>query len=577
MFRIIQKYLVVLILLSIILASSWALFRSDFFRVHDFTQGARIVEMTAGLKDGHFPVIWSSNLGYGYGMPLFEFYAPLPYYVGSLLYIIGFSLIDSIKLLMLLTAVGTTIGGYVLGKRLFGITGGLLVSAALTLAPYRAVNLFVRGAVSEAWGIMCLPFILLGIIKTVKGEKNGWLILLGSITVLLLSHNLTALVFLPFSILFGLMYVLLESKSDKKIKKYFWNIVLKLAALYGLAVLLSSFYTVPALLEKDFTRLEPTILADYFNYKLHFLSLRQFFIENWGYGGSTYGPLDDISFYLGFGQLLGLFLSGYIVLKAVAGILQKKGTLSLEKHTIFYLFFIVILAVSLLMTTAKLEFIWELFPALEFLQFPWRYLSAATVFLALAIGSLPALLQNKLLKFGYGLFLLLLMIVMNSKYFQPEIFRSDLSDYFYSDENKLRTEMSNTLPDYIPIQIQQKVIEPAALRGHVLYCQVIENCVISYKILDDKVHIKRIAVTSHTDQQLVFAIADFPGWSADIDGVKTAVTQSDEGFVQVSVPAGEHTVSIQLKQTPVRQFGLWLTIVGVGVSSGIFFWYHKKK
>ena len=87
-----------------------------------------------------------------YGMPLFEFYAPLPYYVGSFFYLLGFSHINSVKAIILITSIFTAIGAYLLGRKLFGTTGGLLVSAAVTLAPYRAVNLFVRGAISEAMG-----------------------------------------------------------------------------------------------------------------------------------------------------------------------------------------------------------------------------------------------------------------------------------------------------------------------------------------------------------------------------------------------------------------------------------------
>lgn len=561
----------------IIFTTSWSLFRSDFFRFHDFTQGARIVEMTNALQDAHFPVIWSANLGYGYGMPLFEFYAPLPYYIGSLFYILGFSLINSIKAIIFIPSFFTAIGAYFLGKKLFGNLGGLLTSAAITLAPYRAVNLFVRGAVSEAWGIMFLPFILLGIIKVIKNEKYGWVLLVSSIFGLLISHNLTALIFLPLSVLFGAGYLFLEARASKKIKKQFLSIVIKITGIYALAVILSSIYSIPAILEKNFTRLDSTILAEYFDFKLHFVGIRQFFVENWGFGGSTYGPMDEISFYLGFGQLIGLFLSGYILVKSVINSVRKQEKLKLQRNTILYTGLITLLVTSLFMTNNRSLPIWSVVTPLSYLQFPWRYLSAAIIFLGLAVGSLTTILQNKILRYGYAFILIAVLLIGNANYFQPEEFSSNLDEYYYSDVNKLRSQMSDTLPDYIPIQINQDKIRPIALDGHVMYCQALQSCKFEFEILEDKVNKKVVRVQLEKDGNIVFAIADFPGWTTFIDGQKIPHQQSPEGFVQVEVNAGNHEIRLELLNSDIRRIANLISIFGLLVFAYIFFWYHKKQ
>src|SRR5438034_4789314 len=59
------------------------LFHSGFFPVHDNAQVSRVYEMTRAIADGMFPVRWSNDFGYGYGYPVFNFYAPLAYYIGS--------------------------------------------------------------------------------------------------------------------------------------------------------------------------------------------------------------------------------------------------------------------------------------------------------------------------------------------------------------------------------------------------------------------------------------------------------------------------------------------------------------
>src|SRR5688572_3917950 len=90
---------VVVLLVLVALASSWSLFKPGFFRVHDYVHAARIAEMTRALQEGQFPVRWSGNFGYGYGMPLFEFYAPLPFYVGAGLYWLGLPIVTVLKVL----------------------------------------------------------------------------------------------------------------------------------------------------------------------------------------------------------------------------------------------------------------------------------------------------------------------------------------------------------------------------------------------------------------------------------------------------------------------------------------------
>jgi uncharacterized membrane protein len=187
----------------VIVISSLALLRPTLFRVHDYVHGARIAELTRSAQAGHLPVRWTANFGYGYGMPLFEFYAPLPYYVGGLIYWLSNDLLLASKALFVIPNIVTVIGAYLLGKALYGRKGGVIVATAYALAPYRAVNLFVRGAISESWAIMVLPFILwagvsllrlLGNKSEAKQVRQKWLWLVFSLVVLFLSHNLTIII-----------------------------------------------------------------------------------------------------------------------------------------------------------------------------------------------------------------------------------------------------------------------------------------------------------------------------------------------------------------------------------------------
>src|SRR4030042_5981597 len=88
--------------LILILPTLWPLFRSDFFRMHDFTHVARLVELNVALKDGQIPPRWASDFGWGYGMPLFHFYPPLSYYLAEIFYWLGLSAVTAIKLIFAL-------------------------------------------------------------------------------------------------------------------------------------------------------------------------------------------------------------------------------------------------------------------------------------------------------------------------------------------------------------------------------------------------------------------------------------------------------------------------------------------
>ena len=91
-------FIAILILLSYFSFSH--LFISGFFPIHDDTQVARVFGMGKALSDGVFPVRWIEDLGYGYGYPIFNFYAPLSYYFGGFLNILGFDALTSTKIMI---------------------------------------------------------------------------------------------------------------------------------------------------------------------------------------------------------------------------------------------------------------------------------------------------------------------------------------------------------------------------------------------------------------------------------------------------------------------------------------------
>lgn len=591
-----KKLVVICFLTLIFFASSWSLFAPKFFRVHDYTHAARISQMTQALTDGHFPVRWTQDFGYGYGMPLFEFYAPLPYYVGSLLYWLGLEMVLTLKILFGLCSLGTLLGAYYLGKKISGDLGGIVVSAALTLAPYRALNLFVRGALSEAWAIMALPWILLGIIEVIdhgmgktdrSTEKRSWMALIISLCVLFLSHNLTTMMFVPISGIFALLYwlhlVFLSKEKNSRQTQFQLSLksFYKLASAYILAFALSAFYLVPAFLEKGFTKVEQFVLGGYFDYRLHFLYIRQFFIPNWGYGGSAWGVDDDISFFLGYGQWLALgivvCMGGVILIRSSYSSMVNSGKRpelfkSMRESKIFWLFSSgFLLGVSLFLSLIKSQFIWDALPLLSFIQFPWRWLSVAIVFVSLLTAVPILFLRGRAVRIFYAWAGVALIIGTNFYYFRPEKYLENATDYYYTDSDLIRKNMSSILEDYVPKQMAENLIPQEGLLNEVSETDQETDSLpnqehirkIEYEILLDSTNKKLIRTNFQNEQLLDINLADFPGWMVELDGKSFLHTRGEIGNIQILVPSGEHLVGIRFGYTPVRLLSDGLSFIGI--------------
>lgn len=568
-----KRILTYLSLLLIILGASWALFKPEFFRVHDYVHAARVVEMSRALQDGHIIPRWSQNFGFGYGMPLFEFYAPLPYFVGSLLFLLGIPMIVVLKMLFVICNIFTAIGSYKLGKQLDGRVGGIVAATLLTLAPYRAVNLYVRGALSEAWGIMAIPWIFYGIILVFKKVNYGWWIITLATTVLLLSHNLTSIITLPsilFVVLFGILSLIVytfQTKNSRKLVLHhvFQQSLIVVASLL-LAVGLSSFYTLPAVAEKQFTKVEQAVTTGYFEYGLHFLYLRQFLMDDWGYGGSSWGPEDDISFYFGTTQIICLIFAAItFTIISLNKIKSKKNSIKQTHILLIGLIASVALVFNIFMTTPKSAFVWESISSLEFIQFPWRWLSAAIVWIAI-LGSVSfSLITKTKARIVLAGMVIVVSVLLNGRYFQPEKYLPDFNSMYYTDAETISKSMSNILYDYMPEKVPITIIPPQQFVSCFIENVNFEQGCQTSTILLDRVQEKLFTIKTTEETKVTIALADFPGWEVEVNGKPIEHTANDNGLIQFMVPKGEPTVGVYFGSTPVRTFADTLTFISFAI------------
>lgn len=551
---VLKKYTAPILLSLILLGTSWSLLHPQLFKVHDFVHAARVAEMARGIADGQIPVRWSANFGYGYGMPLFEFYAPSPYFFGAVLWLAKVPIDIVVKLLFFVPSLITVVAAYRLGKIWFPTLGAVLVSAAITLAPYRAVNLFVRGAVAEAWGMAFFVVALLAVSLVVRREKRASLLLITGLVGMVLSHNLTTLIAVLPLIIWTLTMIAAESAGPHFKSNQFWNsvwLVSKrslpiLIASALLAVGLTAFYWLPALAEKQFTQMETTILTGYFDYNLHFLYIRQFFQPFWGYGGSSWGPDDGISFFLGYAVLLGFFLTCISMVRHFW--LKLGSTTASANYKLLILFSscILLLLYSTFLSIQRSQNVWEFLPFLHILQFPWRFLSVvstvAGIFSVIWVVMLP---QNRLLRSVLSAAFLAILL-LNVGYFQPEEYLKQTTDLYYTDPTLIQSSMSETLPDFIPLAMT--VTTPPT---QLISCELPLDCTIS-QVLRNNSHEKEIVVTVARGSSATFSTAAFPGWVMMINGQPQPITVSDTGLISTHLTEGNHLIRWYFGSTPIR-------------------------
>ena len=209
----------ILIILATTILLGWQLLRPGYFSMHDDLQVMRLYEMDRCFRDGQIPCRWVSDLGQNYGQPLFNFYSAFPYYLGEAVHLIGFSFIDSVKFLFLLSLFLSGVFSYLLAREFFKSHLTALVSAiAYMIAPYHAVDIFVRGALAESWGLALVPLVLYAVIRTCREPKVAHSALLAvSLAALLTTHNITVLISTPLLVIFGLYFFFTNPNRTRQI------------------------------------------------------------------------------------------------------------------------------------------------------------------------------------------------------------------------------------------------------------------------------------------------------------------------------------------------------------------------
>lgn len=510
----------ILVVIALGLATAWPIFMPGYFSHHDDLQVIRIFEMRKCFGDLQIPCRWAPDMGWGNGFPLFNYYSATPYYLGALLsYALGY--VGAAKALFFIPILVGALGMYFLAKELFDKTAALVPATLYIFLPYRALDTYVRGAVAESFALAVIPFIFYFALKLTK-SPNIWnfLGLTVSLFTLLTSHNIMSMFFVPILIIWA-MYWLIITKF-----KNFKQVILAFILAFGL----SAFFIIPAYIEKDLVQVD-TLTISHLDYRVHFVAVKQLFERFWGYGSSVQGIDDGISFQIGWPHWW------LVALSFLAVIVNKK-----RKNIFIFTFLFLIFNLAVYMTHNKSSFIWEAIPILKYVQFPWRFLAVAGFAASLMSGFFAR-------KKALAALIIIVAVLLNFNYFKPEKFYPNIVDGDKLTGKLWEEQQRGGILDYLP-KTASEPKEPAPLLPIVRFG---EAEVGSFVNKSNSWEFKAKAKTVSLIEVPVF---DFPGWEVNYPH-KTGII----GRITVDLPAGEHTIKGELKNTPIRAYANIATIV----------------
>lgn len=526
----IKKHYAVIAIFIISLLALTDLFHPGLPLTHDGQDHlARIANFFTDLSEGILIPRWAPHLDWGYGHPVIMFLYPLPSYFASIFLVFGLSLYSSTKLVFGLSFILSGLAMYAYVKEIFNKPAAVGGGVLYMFAPYRFVDLYVRGDIGEHVAFIFLPLILLFIHKIAKEYNVGNMILgILSLTGLLLSHNAVSIMFLPIMLLL-MIYELYKSKWNK-------NVFLRFGFFIILGFLLSSFFLLPAFFEGKYTLRDIVTSNEYIT---RFVSLPALFFSKWSYGGTG-----DFSVQVGILQWFGVLLSFFLLTRRF-----KK-----EKHKLFISGLLFIFFVSLFLMLPISRPFYEIFTILQKFQFPWRFLIisvfATAILSAFVLFSLPKKYQVT------GMIItIVLAFLLNSPYWHANGYVEKPVSFFTSDYPGT-TDTGESAPIWSVRFMEHFPKAPM-------------------EVISGKGAITEVSRTATNHSYIVTGITDlrmrentlyFPGWEVRVDNRKVPIEfqdQANRGLITFQVGKGTHSVIVSFHETKFRLFSDFLSIAAV--------------
>lgn len=526
----------------------------------------RIVIMRSSWLEGEFFPSWAEATYWGYGSPVFHFYASLTYHIASAIQLVfNLGLIQAARWLLLLSFMMAGVGMYLFCRRRSGALGALIGALIYVSSPYfLVIEADARGAYPALFAQALFP-LLLWRVDRLRDAPSGrdFLLVILLEAALINTHNLHAILFtgLAFAWLAweGLIQRVNSEASRLDARGVLWAALALLlgilaAASFWLPILLEGHTVKNEALNKNWSISLWPSLSDLLKIPDQFYTWdRPTFTESFHIGIAqwTYALV-------GAGGALALYVRGYRT-----------------RHPGVFLaalfFFLLSLALVLLMLPWSHP-LWHSFVPFRYLQFPIRFLGPVV----LCCGYLASLngLWLRRLPGNVGLLAIALAVaaLVVAGFAISRTMSWDRQNIDVSTLRLMTTSKPGTSAgmDFFPSTASRDVDKT----------RLLEDYVDGYPI--DKFDrdslppgaeatLLRNAPEFHAWRVLSPAPFDaiilnywWPGWAATVDGSAVPIAPSPGlGLIRASLPAGEYTLRVYLGSTPARDAGALISALAL--------------
>lgn len=539
------NYLTLIILISI--PPIISIFRPGSYESGDLTlHTVRFISFYRSLLEGNIIPQWSGDLNAGFGEPLFIFAQTLPYHIAAFFHFIGFSFLDSIKILLALSFITSGITMYLFAKEQFGKLPGFFAAILYQFAPYHFVDLHFRANPGETLAFVFPPLLMLAIYKIFYSKNINFWIIVGAFTtaLLILAHPIAIITF-PFIVLYSLYH----SYKTRKLK------LLALSFLsFILGLLMSSYYWLPEILLSKYTH------QAYYHSETTFEEITELIYSPWRYGLLFQGSYGELSFALGYVQIFILLLGIFFFFKNKF----KKD----EKILFLFLFTCFLAAAFFILEYSK--FLWEILPIIKNLQFSYR-INVLNVLILAAIGGLVAKkIQKNILLIIIIIAIGITILNWGNRRTIPEITDAYIikqlpqSSYLYEGSAPSAPKWTD------PENVWVKDIPPSYL-----------------EVINGKADVKQISRSSTEHRYIVNVYKKtlfkentlyFPGWTVYVGGRKHAIDYQNKeypGLIIFSLSPGFYEIVVKYQLTTIQLISHSLSLLIFTSLIGYILFYRK--
>lgn len=348
------------------LAAGHVLMRAGVPHVHDLHHLAGVWAYGRSVHEGSILPLWIPHLGFG--MPLLLFYGPVNFLLALPWILAGADPAAAWKGALLLGHAASAVFAYAAGRMLgAGPRAALVGAVAAAFAPWRLCVADYRGAVAEANAFAFLPLVAAGLVRGLTAPTRRIAIVTAvAAALLILTHPLSVLTLC-------VAIVPAAAIVRRRPARQAAAALVPLAAAAGI----TAAWWLPAFVETRYTALpERTVASSYFRYDEHGLGARDLLTRRL-WDRRRFALTDTQRAAGGEGQQMP-FYAGIVLLGGAAmfaAMTRDRTAVALAGSC----------ALATALATAAFESAGSL-PGFATLQFPWRFLTPASVFGALAIA-----------------------------------------------------------------------------------------------------------------------------------------------------------------------------------------------